>query len=92
MAQEVKNVCVGLSVRMGVIMPGSNAFRPEVVYQYTSATKEGREELANITPRNAMKVAAAIGKRRLARENELVGYPMAIEAVFEDGSCVGNIA
>ena len=80
--------CVRLTVTMGLIMP--NDFRPHVTYVYAEKghehAKEDRKELLTITPKNCMKVGAAIGRRRLARENEVVGYPIEIKAEFADGS------
>lgn len=80
--------CVRLTVTMGLILP--SGFRPHVTYVYAEKghehAKADRKELANITPKNCMKVGAAIGRRRLASENEVVGYPISIIAEFADGS------
>lgn len=84
MANE--NRCIALNVIMGIISPSGNGILGTVEYRYDGVTnKDHRKELENISPKNAMNVAKAIGKRRLSKENELVGYPISVSAVFEFG-------
>ena len=55
-----------------------------VEYRYDAVNnKEHAKELLNVTPKNVLNVGKAIGKRRLAKENELVGFPISVHGVFK---------
>ena len=89
MANE--NRCIALNIAMGIISPAGKGILGTVEYRYDGVTnKEHRKELENVTPKNVLNVAKAIGKRRLAKENELVGYPISVQSVFETGQFIGE--
>lgn len=74
--------CISLKVVMGLILPGMPGIADTVTYFYDE--KNNGDELTNVTPKNAMRVGGAIGKRRLSRENQVVGYPISVEAKFDE--------
>lgn len=71
--------CVSMVITMQIVNGSNN--KDTVVYYYNGV--DHSDELSNVTHKNAFKVGAAIGRRRLAKD-QVVGVPVSIEAQFHD--------
>lgn len=71
--------CTSMVVTMKIVKGSGN--NDTVVYYYNGV--DHSDELSNVTHKNAFKVGAAIGRRRLAKD-QVVGVPQKIEARFND--------